>query len=38
LLCIVPANVKERAGRAIAAELAWLKPLMLMIEVDYGGT
>lgn len=37
LLCIVPANAKERVGRAIAAELAWLKPLMRMIEVDHGG-
>jgi hypothetical protein len=38
LLCIVPANAKEPAGRAVAAELAWLKTLMRMIEVDYDGT
>lgn len=37
LLCIVPADAKERLGRAVAAELAWLKPLMRMIEVDDGG-
>jgi len=37
LLCIVPADAKERVTRAVAAELAWLKPLMRMIEVDHGG-
>jgi hypothetical protein len=37
LLCIVPADAKERVARAVAAELAWLKPLMRMIEVDHGG-
>jgi hypothetical protein len=36
LLCIVPSGAKEPVGRAVAAELAWLKPLMRMIEVDYG--
>lgn len=37
LLCIVPSDARERVGRAAAAELAWLKPLMRMIEVDRGG-
>jgi hypothetical protein len=37
LLCIVPADAKERVARAVAAELAWLRPLMRMIEVDHGG-
>jgi hypothetical protein len=37
LLCIVPADAKERVAGAVAAELAWLKPLMRMIEVDHGG-
>jgi hypothetical protein len=37
LLCIVPADAKERVARAVATELAWLKPLLRMIEVDYGG-
>lgn len=37
LLCIVPANVRERIGSAIAAEVKWLKPLMRMIDVHYGG-
>lgn len=37
LLCIVLADARERVGRAVAAELAWLKPLMRMIEVDHGG-
>lgn len=36
LLCIVPADAKERVGRAIAAELQWLKPLMRVVTVDHG--
>ena len=37
LLCIVPADARERVERAVSAELAWLKPLMRMIDVDHGG-
>jgi hypothetical protein len=37
LLCIVPADARERVGRAVTTELAWLKPFMRMIEVDHGG-
>jgi hypothetical protein len=36
LLCIVPADARERVGRAVVADLAWLKPLMRMLEVDHG--
>jgi hypothetical protein len=36
LLCIVPADARERLGLAIAAHLAWLKPFMSLIEVDHG--
>lgn len=37
LLCIVPTDAKERVARAVATEVAWLKPLMRIIEVDHGG-
>lgn len=37
LLCIVPADARQRVGRAVTAELAWLKPFIRMIEVDHGG-
>jgi hypothetical protein len=36
LVRIVPTEAQERLGWAIAAELAWLKLLMRMIEVDHG--
>lgn len=36
LLCVVPADAKERVGRAVAAELQWLKPLMRVLTVDHG--
>jgi hypothetical protein len=34
LLCIVPENAKERIVRVMAADLAWLKPLMRLINID----
>jgi hypothetical protein len=37
LLCIVPADARERVGRAVVTDLAWLKPFMRMIEVGHGG-
>jgi len=37
LLCIVPADARERVGRAVVTDLAWLNPFMRMIEVDQGG-
>lgn len=37
LLCIVPAEARERVERTVTAELTWLKPFMRMVKVDHGG-